>query len=254
MKPLTQRQDSILRFIHHFRQDHGCSPSIREIGEHFGIRSLRGVTVNLDALQRKGYIHRDNPRRSINLTDDVYEALGGSLLDDAISALEAEEAAHSHRASCAVCRSGRRCEALPGLLEEARSRRQQVLSRPRPTDLGDPPDETWQAMKKAVQEKHTPRYVKPNYPMQRRKIDSDELTPTEIRVLNLLAEGNSAREVALKQGISKRTVDFHTVNIFRRLGVDNRVRAINTARARGILQPDLSSGSHASSMSGGQQR
>jgi repressor LexA len=67
-KGLTKRQEEILDFILHYVETEGYPPSIREIGQNFQIGSLRGVTVHLDALDRKGYISRSNTPRSIKLT------------------------------------------------------------------------------------------------------------------------------------------------------------------------------------------
>ena len=53
---LTDKQERILNFIVDYVDDKGYPPSIREIGTSFEISSLRGVTVHLDALERKGYI------------------------------------------------------------------------------------------------------------------------------------------------------------------------------------------------------
>jgi repressor LexA len=66
-KDLTKRQDKILRFVMDYIQSEGYPPSIREIGTEFQIGSLRGVTVHLDALERKGYITRSNTPRSIKV-------------------------------------------------------------------------------------------------------------------------------------------------------------------------------------------
>jgi repressor LexA len=55
---LTERQDKILSFIKKSIQDQGYPPTIREIGEHFGIRSTNGVNDHLKALERKGYLMR----------------------------------------------------------------------------------------------------------------------------------------------------------------------------------------------------
>ena len=66
-KALTQKQQQILQFVVDYIQQEGYPPSIREIGKQFGIGSLRGVTVHLDALSRKGYIARSNTPRSIKL-------------------------------------------------------------------------------------------------------------------------------------------------------------------------------------------
>jgi repressor LexA len=55
---LTERQEKILAFIKKSIQDQGYPPTIREIGEHFGIRSTNGVNDHLKALERKGYLQR----------------------------------------------------------------------------------------------------------------------------------------------------------------------------------------------------
>jgi len=57
-EPLTERQEKILTFIKKSIQDQGYPPTIREIGEHFGIRSTNGVNDHLKALERKGYLLR----------------------------------------------------------------------------------------------------------------------------------------------------------------------------------------------------
>ena len=64
---LTDKQERILGFIVDYVNDQGYPPSIREIGNHFNISSLRGVTVHLDALERKGYIKRANTARAITV-------------------------------------------------------------------------------------------------------------------------------------------------------------------------------------------
>lgn len=56
MKQATPRQLDILAFIKDYRKKHGFSPAIREIGQAFGIKSLRGVTVHLEALEAKGLL------------------------------------------------------------------------------------------------------------------------------------------------------------------------------------------------------
>lgn len=72
-KGLTHRQESILQFVLDYIQDRGFPPSIREIGKHFHIDSLRGVTVHLDALKRKGYIDRGRTPRSIQIIHPAYQ-------------------------------------------------------------------------------------------------------------------------------------------------------------------------------------
>jgi repressor LexA len=57
-EPLTERQEKILAFIKKSIVDQGYPPTIREIGEYFGIRSTNGVNDHLKALERKGYLQR----------------------------------------------------------------------------------------------------------------------------------------------------------------------------------------------------
>lgn len=68
-KGLTRRQEGVLKFLIDYVDRVGYPPSIREIGKHFDIGSLRGVTVHLDALARKGYIQRSNTPRSIRIVN-----------------------------------------------------------------------------------------------------------------------------------------------------------------------------------------
>ncbi|NUQ71925.1 MAG: transcriptional repressor LexA [Chthonomonadales bacterium] len=64
---LTDKQARILNYILDHVNARGYPPSIREIGNAFGFSSLRGVTVHLDALERKGYIKRASTSRSITV-------------------------------------------------------------------------------------------------------------------------------------------------------------------------------------------
>lgn len=57
-KILTKRQQDILDFIESFAQKRGYPPTLREIGNEFGISSTNGVRVNLAALEKKNYIVR----------------------------------------------------------------------------------------------------------------------------------------------------------------------------------------------------
>ena len=73
-KGLTKRQEMILQYVLDYVQREGYPPSIREIGANFKIGSLRGVTVHLDALEKKGYISRSNTPRSIKVIHPQYQA------------------------------------------------------------------------------------------------------------------------------------------------------------------------------------
>ena len=67
-KELTDRQREVLDAIRRYIAEKGFPPSIRELGQMVGIQSLRGVTIHLDALQRKGWIERERTSRGIRLS------------------------------------------------------------------------------------------------------------------------------------------------------------------------------------------
>jgi repressor LexA len=64
---LTQRQRQVLQFISSFSDSNGYPPSQREIAGHLKVSGTLPVMKHLDALERKGYIKRDNVNRGITL-------------------------------------------------------------------------------------------------------------------------------------------------------------------------------------------
>ncbi|HEX7115265.1 MAG TPA: alpha/beta fold hydrolase [Steroidobacter sp.] len=64
--------------------------------------------------------------------------------------------------------------------------------------------------------------------------DLPELTARENAILHLVAQGHGNSEIAARLFISEKTVRNHLTNIFEKLGVDSRARAIVVARNRGI--------------------
>src|SRR3954453_7929218 len=59
-EPLTDRQKAVLEFISQSIEAQGYPPTLREIGEHMGIRSTNGVNDHLRALEKKGYLERED--------------------------------------------------------------------------------------------------------------------------------------------------------------------------------------------------
>jgi len=55
---LTKRQQEVLDFISGWIRERGYPPTLREIGNHFGIRSTNGVNDHLKALEKKGVLER----------------------------------------------------------------------------------------------------------------------------------------------------------------------------------------------------
>ena len=57
---LTDRQQQVLDFIAASITERGYPPTLREIGERLGIRSTNGVNDHLKALEKKGYLARED--------------------------------------------------------------------------------------------------------------------------------------------------------------------------------------------------
>jgi two-component system, NarL family, response regulator YdfI len=63
----------------------------------------------------------------------------------------------------------------------------------------------------------------------------ESLTPREIQVLELLAEGLPNKAIAARLGISDQTVKFHVASIAGKLGAVNRTDAVRLAVRRGLI-------------------
>ncbi len=61
------------------------------------------------------------------------------------------------------------------------------------------------------------------------------LTPREIEVLRMLAEGLANKNIAWKLGISEHTVKFHITSIFTKLHVSSRAEAVASGMRRGLI-------------------
>ncbi|MBN1605136.1 MAG: transcriptional repressor LexA [Polyangiaceae bacterium] len=74
MQGLTRRQEQTLEFIRRSIEQRGYPPTLREIGQYMGIRSTNGVNDHLRALERKGYLRREDMKsRALRLVDDSEE-------------------------------------------------------------------------------------------------------------------------------------------------------------------------------------
>lgn len=62
-----------------------------------------------------------------------------------------------------------------------------------------------------------------------------ELTPRELEVLTLIAEGYTNRQIAERLYISVKTVDRHRENILRKLHLHSRVELVRYALERGLI-------------------
>lgn len=67
---LTRRQQEVFEFIRETNITRSTSPTVREIGARFGIRSPNGVVCHLRALAKKGVVvHTENVSRGLRIVD-----------------------------------------------------------------------------------------------------------------------------------------------------------------------------------------
>jgi len=64
----------------------------------------------------------------------------------------------------------------------------------------------------------------------------DALTPRELDVLKLLAQGLQNKEIAAQLVITERTVKFYVSSILSKLGAGNRTEAVTIAAHRGLIK------------------
>jgi DNA-binding CsgD family transcriptional regulator len=79
---------------------------------------------------------------------------------------------------------------------------------------------------------------KPAAPFERNTaaIASLGLTPRECEILDLLASGQTNQELARALGVSPNTVKTHLANLFAKLEVDRRIKAIEKARFLALIE------------------
>jgi DNA-binding NarL/FixJ family response regulator len=68
-----------------------------------------------------------------------------------------------------------------------------------------------------------------------RRDPADKLSDREREVLTLVAAGRPNKLIALRLGISEKTVKAHLTNVFRRIGVDDRMQAALWAQQHGLV-------------------
>ena len=59
---------------------------------------------------------------------------------------------------------------------------------------------------------------------------AEHITPREIQILHLMAQGSMNKEIADRLCISPETVKKHVKNIFQKTGAHNRIEALNKTR------------------------
>jgi DNA-binding NarL/FixJ family response regulator len=66
-------------------------------------------------------------------------------------------------------------------------------------------------------------------------VGEDPLSPTEVRVLQMVAEGNSNKDIAAKLGVTEEAVKGQVRNILAKLGANDRTQAAVLGIKRGII-------------------
>ena len=95
----------------------------------------------------------------------------------------------------------------------------------------------WMGLKltQAFRRKETPRAVSPKEDPDPGMVEKLGISPRELEVLQLMAEGYSNQEIADKLFISLYTVKTHTSNLFSKLDVRRRTQAIQRGKELALL-------------------
>ena len=70
-------------------------------------------------------------------------------------------------------------------------------------------------------------------------LGQEDLTPAENKVLGMIVDGMSNKEIAFALDVSENTVKTHVKNIFDKIGVSDRTTAATMAIKRGLVRVDL---------------
>jgi DNA-binding NarL/FixJ family response regulator len=79
--------------------------------------------------------------------------------------------------------------------------------------------------------------VRDHLERRREEPERDALSPRELEVVTLIADGHSGPEIAELLAISPRTVERHRANVLDKLGLRDRVDVTRYAVRRGLIQP-----------------
>lgn len=96
---LTEKQQAVYRYLQHYIEAKGLSPTYDEIRQHFGFQSFQSVQKHLVQLERRGYIRipERNKSRMITLVEHggstvVLRLAGIVAAGSPIEAIEQQEA------------------------------------------------------------------------------------------------------------------------------------------------------------------
>ena len=72
--------------------------------------------------------------------------------------------------------------------------------------------------------------------LNQRQVEARGITPRELEILQLIADGLSTREMAERLFVSENTVKTHCKRVFDKLEVNRRTKAIQVAQTLGLIR------------------
>jgi len=91
LKKLTKRQKLLLEFIIDYYNKKGYPPTLREMADFMGIKSLNGIISHLNALEKKGYIEKKNKlSRSISINKNLLKESSIPLVGKVVAGIPLE--------------------------------------------------------------------------------------------------------------------------------------------------------------------
>jgi NarL family two-component system response regulator LiaR len=75
----------------------------------------------------------------------------------------------------------------------------------------------------------------PPFTLNEKKLDELGITPRELEILGLIAQGLSNREIAEKLFVSENTVKTHSSRLFDKLGAKRRTQAAQIGKEMGLI-------------------
>lgn len=85
-----------------------------------------------------------------------------------------------------------------------------------------------------VKEVRVPAADRP-FTVDAKRVRSLGITPRELEILEHIARGMSSREIAEALFVSENTVKTHSSRLFDKLGVNRRMKAVETGRTLGLI-------------------